>query len=116
DLGTGSTAAPAQVTNLGTKKKIIYVKSGKTVRIPFVAYATGAGGQSITWRSSKPKLVSPKLKSKTGQCIVAANQNAYIKVKTAKNKTGTAKITLTAQGGKRLIITVKVIKKTKRAR
>ncbi|MDR0596137.1 MAG: hypothetical protein LBG50_01180 [Clostridiales Family XIII bacterium] len=111
----GGIAAPAKVTGLSARKKTIRVKSGKTVRIPFYVYATAAGKQTITWRSSKPRLASPKLKSKTGQIIVSANQKAYITVKTAKNKIGKVKITLITQDGRKLIITVKVIKKKKRA-
>ncbi|MDR0596554.1 MAG: Ig-like domain-containing protein, partial [Clostridiales Family XIII bacterium] len=110
---TGGISAPAKVIGFGASQKTVYVQSGKKVRIPYIVYAAADGSQSITWSSTKPKLAAPRLKAKTGQCMVNANQNAVITIMTAKKKVGKAKITLTDGSGQKLTITIKVVKKAK---
>jgi uncharacterized repeat protein (TIGR02543 family) len=103
----------AKVKSFGVTQKTIYVKRGKTVKLPLIAYTTAPGKQVVKWKASKPKVASVKKGKKTGTVKLNGNKNAKLTIKAGK-KLGTSKITLTAASGKKLVIKVKVVKKLKK--
>jgi hypothetical protein len=82
------------------------------VKLPFVAYTDAAGPQTLTWVASKPKVASVAKGKATGVVSVPGGADAKLAIKAAK-KVGASKITLTAESGAKLVITVKVVKKAK---
>jgi hypothetical protein len=113
----GNSVATQKVVSLKTAVKTIYVKKGKTVKIPYVAYAkTGFKGQkvSLVWTASKPKIASVKLKAKQGSLVSGKlDGKSALKIKAGK-KTGTSKVTIKANNGNKLVITIKVVKSVKK--
>jgi uncharacterized repeat protein (TIGR02543 family) len=118
--GGGVTPVPpvvtsaAKVTAFGVTQKTVYVKKGKSVKLPFVAYTDAAGPQTLTWKASKSKVASVAKGKAAGVVSVPGGADAKLAIKAAK-KVGTSKITLTAASGAKLVLTVKVVKKAKAA-
>jgi uncharacterized repeat protein (TIGR02543 family) len=110
---TSQQAVKAQVKSFGVTQKTIYVKRGKKVKLPLIAYTTAPGKQVVKWKASKPKVASVKKGKKTGTVKLNGNKNAKLTIKAGK-KLGTSKITLTAASGKKLVIKVKVVKQLKK--
>jgi hypothetical protein len=117
--------AVLKVASVGTAVKTIYVQAGKTVKIPYVAYANKGFKNktvSLAWTSSKPKIANVKVTKKTG--TITKNKKAgtvktgkldgksVLTVKAAK-KVGTSKITLKVNNKKKIVYVIKVVKKAK---
>jgi alpha-tubulin suppressor-like RCC1 family protein len=103
----------ARVSSFGVTQRTVYVKRGKTVRLPYIVYATASGKQSITWKASKKKVATVRKGKASGKLTVNGNANAKLTIKAGK-KLGTGKILLAAANGKKLTIKVKVVKKLKK--
>jgi alpha-tubulin suppressor-like RCC1 family protein len=102
----------AQIASFGVTQKTVYIKRGKTAKLPFIAYAAAAGTQSITWAASKSNVATVEKGKATGKLTVSGNADAMLTIKAGK-KPGSGKITLTSANGKKLAITVKVVKSQK---
>jgi hypothetical protein len=117
--GTGSvdspgTAGPA-LSRLATTVVRVAVPEGKAVRIPIATYWTAGsreGKVSVRWTSSAAKVATVTKGKRTGTLSWRAGGAAKVTVRALK--LGTAKLTLTAPGAKRLVITVKVVAKAKK--
>lgn len=81
-------------TKVHTPKKNIYMKKKTSMTLPVKAYSNDVSNPKLTWKSSKPK-------------VATISQKGKVKAK----KTGTTKITATAENGKKITFTVKVVKK-----
>jgi alpha-tubulin suppressor-like RCC1 family protein len=103
----------APVSRFGATQKTVYVKRGKTVRLPYIAYAAAPGRQPITWKASNKKIATVRKGKAGGKLLVNGNTGARLTIK-AGRKLGTGRITLTAANGKRLVIKVKVVKTLKK--
>jgi uncharacterized repeat protein (TIGR02543 family) len=112
-ITTPPPAVKAQVKSFGVTQKTIYVKRGKKVKLPLIAYTTAAGKQVVTWKASKNKVATVKKGKKIGTINLSGNKNAKLTIRAGK-KLGTSKITLTAANGKKLVIKVKVVKQLKK--
>jgi uncharacterized repeat protein (TIGR02543 family) len=106
----------AAVKSLNAAVKTIYVKKGKTVKIPYVVYAkTGFSGKvAATWSVNKAKRVSVNSanpKTKKGKITTGKlGAKSVIKVKGKKN--GTIRLTVKA-GAKTLKFKIVVLKAKK---
>lgn len=87
------------VTKIHTPDKKIYIKKGKEVTLPVIAYTKDMKVAKLTWKSSKSK-------------VATVNSKGKVKAK----RTGTATITAKAQNGKKLTVKVKVVKNTKKVK
>jgi alpha-tubulin suppressor-like RCC1 family protein len=103
----------AQMSGFGVTQKTVYVKRGKTAKLPFIAYAAVAGAQPLTWTASKANVATVEKGKATGKLTVSGNADAMLAIKAGK-KPGSGKITLTSANGKKLAITVKVVKGQKK--
>jgi hypothetical protein len=124
--GGGGYDAVLKVASVGTAVKTIYVQAGKTVKIPYVAYANKGFKNktvSLAWLSSNPKVANVSVSKKTG--TITKNKKAGT-IKTGKldgksvltvkatKKVGTSKITLKANDKKKVVYVIKVVKKAKK--
>ncbi len=83
------------ITNIDTPVKSIYIKSGESQYIPYIAYDTGKEVWAhLTWKSSAPKMAAV---SKTGKVTIPKNV-----------KKGKVLITAKAANGSRLRIIVNI--------
>jgi uncharacterized protein YjdB len=111
-LQTTQQAVQARITSFGVSQKTVYVKSGKTAKLPIIAYATETGKQTVTWKVSKTAVATLAKGKSSGNATMKGNVNSTLAIKAGK-RLGTSKVTLTAESGKKIIITVKVVKKAK---
>ncbi|MDR0520073.1 MAG: InlB B-repeat-containing protein, partial [Clostridiales Family XIII bacterium] len=112
----GSTAGTSDLANpnglvmgFAATQKTVYVKRGKTVKLPYIAYTTALGKQTITWKASKKKIATVRKGKAAGVLNIRGSVDSKLTIKAGK-KLGMSKITLTATNGKRLVIRVKVVK------
>ncbi|MDR0596872.1 MAG: Ig-like domain-containing protein [Clostridiales Family XIII bacterium] len=111
--GGGINPVPtAQVASFGVTQKTVYVKRGKSAKLPFIAYATAAGAQTLTWTASKSNVATVEKGKATGKLTVIGNADAMLTIKAGK-KPGSGKITLTSANGKKLVVKVNVVKSLK---
>ncbi|MDR0520163.1 MAG: hypothetical protein LBG82_09005, partial [Clostridiales Family XIII bacterium] len=119
NVGTGnlgSTAGTSDLANpnglvmgFAATQKTVYVKRGKTVKLPYIAYTTALGKQTITWKASKKKIATVRKGKAAGVLKIRGSVDSKLTIKAGK-KLGMSKITLTATNGKKIVIRVKVVK------
>jgi hypothetical protein len=105
----------SQINSLKTAVKTIYVQKGKTIKIPYVAYANKGYTNkkvSVVWTSTKPKVASVVKNKKTGTIKTGKlDGKSVLKVKAAK--VGSTKITVKVDNKKKITYNVKVLAKKK---
>jgi uncharacterized protein YjdB len=128
DAGADKTAAPAPlipvvdplqapapaVKALATSFKALAVPVGGTLKVPVALTAkagTATGKAKVTWKSSTPKVATVTKGKKSGTLAWPSGGTGKLPVRAVK--AGTAKITLTAAGAPKLVLTIKVVPKSK---
>ncbi|MCL1891573.1 MAG: Ig-like domain-containing protein [Coriobacteriia bacterium] len=108
-----------KVTKIAASQQTIHLTQGTTLKVPFVAYAKTDTKLNVLWKSKKygcatvVKDAKDKVFEAKGSKRVTANKTAYVKIKALK--VGKAKITLTSQNGKKLVLSIVVHKKNDKA-
>jgi subtilisin family serine protease len=116
NIAPGHTVQPTkQASSFGFSQKTVYIQAGKKARLPYVLYSNAKTKQKIGWRASKPKIASIKIRKAKGKLSAAPNKNSTIVIKAGK-KLGKSRITLTAPGGAKARLTIKVVRKAKKVR
>ncbi|MDR1428640.1 MAG: Ig-like domain-containing protein [Bifidobacteriaceae bacterium] len=105
------------ISRLATTFATVVIPKGGSLKVP-VAVTAGPGGPAgktaVRWTSSAARTATVVKGKKTGTLAWTAPGRGTLTVRALK--TGTAKITLTAPGAKRLVLTVKVVAKAKALR
>jgi hypothetical protein len=107
-------AATEESIAFGFTQKTIYVKRGKTVKLPFVVYTAEDGTRDVSWSTSDKKISTVKKGKGSGKITVTGNRTEKLTVIAGK-KLGKSKITLSS-GEKKTVLTVNVVSKAKAVR
>jgi hypothetical protein len=105
-------AAQLKISSIKASQKTVYVVKGKKAKLPIIINAEKSAKVKANWKATKNKVASVKnIKKKKGSLTLRTNKNQNLIIKAGK-KLGKSKITLTA-GGKKIVFTVKVVKRAK---
>jgi uncharacterized protein YjdB len=100
------------ISSFATTTKTVYVKKGKTIKIPYVAYGENGKSASVTWATNKVKVATITKGKAKGTLNAGLNKNLKLSIKALK--VGKATITLKSANGKTIKIKVVVVKKDKK--